>query len=472
MSETMTGVAMPEWLARRDTENGPWTVTNGPAQRGEAWTNQHDRKMRVPFGGDETNRVIRAHEMAHARVSPENAVLGTELGISEGSVRCAEEFRVNQIIRTAGFDIDLLVDGSERRAGERLAQMGDYAGLVQFVAACAGTAGATAFIRGIRNIDPELAKSIREVEKSVIKTWRKSARRYGDAWQAKRWGSTERLSNGYPRGYYEHTIPLAQMLDLAISTLTPDTDGDGEGDENGDGNGSSEQSQRVKDAVNGRAGVWGKLLFDNEVRLTKTVSGSLGRRRSATNMGRNPRRINRMLTDPQRRVFDKTHRSIGGVVIIDQSGSMALSIEQVEQIMEASPGCTIIGYSHRARSNDVPNIWILAENGRRAEQVRPGSGGNGVDVPAVKFAVSKARRGEPIVWITDGVCTSSHDDRPYENLYEDAARVVRRHGIHMVPDVRGGVEAMKRIAAGERLSTNFVGPVEAMARRLGIAGRH
>lgn len=472
-----TGVAMPEWLARQDRDNGAWDVRNGPAQRGEAWTNQRERLMRVPFGGDETNRVIRAHEMTHARVSPELAILGVELGISEGAIRAAEEFRVNQLVKTAGFDINLLVDGSERRAGERLAEMGDYEGLVQFVAATADTDGAKAFLRGVRNIDPDLAKSLREVEKAIIKTWRKDARRNGDKWTAKRWGNTTPVNvpqsdkDGWTAGYRDYVIPLAQMLDIATEALKPSDDVDSDG---GEDKGANEDSviERVKDAVTGRGGRWGTLLFDDDVRLTKTVRGSLGRRRTATNMGRNPRRINRMLTDPQRRVFDKTYRSTGGVVVIDQSGSMSLSIEQVEQIMEASPGCTIIGYSHRAGSAGIPNIWILAENGRRTENVRKGSGGNGVDVPAVKFAVSKARRGEPIIWVTDGVVTSSHDDKCYPNLFEDAARIVKRHHIHMVPDVRSAVKSLGRLSCGESLPTQFVGPILTYAERLGIATRH
>lgn len=475
-----TGYAMPEWLARNDTENGAWDVRNGPAQRGEAWTNQRDRIMRVPFGGDETNRVIRAHEMTHARVSPQLAVLGTELGISEGSIRCAEEFRVNQLVRTAGFDINLLVDGSERRAGERLAEMEDYAGLVQFIAATADTDGAKAFLRGVKNVDPDLAKALREVEKSIIKMWRQHARRYGDKWQAKRWGDTTPVTvsqsdkEGWTKGYRDYVIPLAQMLDLAVAALTPPSDEDDESIDGEEDKGQNEETKidRVKRAVTGRGGVWGQLLFDDEVRLTKTVKGSMGRKRVATNMGRNPRRINRMLTDPQRRVFDRTNRGIGGVVVIDQSGSMSLSIEEVETIMEASPGCTIIGYSHKAGSTGIPNIWILAENGRRTENVRKGSGGNGVDVPAVKFAASKARRGEPILWVTDGMVTSSHNDQLYDNLEEDAARVVRRHGIHMVPDVKGAVEALRKVAAGEQLPTKYVGRVYNAANRLGIVVRH
>lgn len=472
-----SGVAMPEWLARRDVQNGAWTVTNGPAQRGEAWTNQRDRVMRVPFGGDETNRVIRAHEMMHARVSPTLAILGTEMGLSEGSVRCAEEFRVNQLVKTAGFDINLLVDGSEKHAGQRLAEMADYAGLVQSIAATADTEGAKAFLRGVRSVDPELAKAIREVEKAVIKTWRTSVRKHGSVeWTAKFWGATNPVrspgsteTDGYTEGYANYTIPLAQMLDIAINSLTPDDSEPDEGEEKAEN--EKANIDRIKDALNGNSGVWGSLLFDSEVRLTKSVKGSMGRRRTATNMGRNPRRINRMLTDPQRRVFDKTFRSTGGVVVIDQSGSMSLSVEDVEKVMAASPGCTIIGYSHRAGSAGIPNIWILAENGRRAETVRRGSGGNGIDVPAVKYAVSKARRGEPVLWVTDGMVTSSHNDYLYDNLEEDAAKIVKRHGIHMIPNVNRAVESLGKLARGESLPTQFVGRVHTAAARLGIAAR-
>jgi hypothetical protein len=465
MSANQSGVAMPEWLARRDKANGSWTVKNGPAERGQAWTNQKERVMRVPFGGDETNRVIRAHEMAHARVTPELAILGVERGISEGSIRSAEEFRVNQLVRTAGFDTNLLIDGSEKMSGERLAEMVNYEGLVHSIATMAGTEGAKAFLRGVKSVNPDLAKAIREVEKAVIKTWTKTARKKGDKWTAKSWGDTQPVGeNGYTSGYLNYVIPLATMLDMAISALEEGEVSSGEGE--GESEDTKPDIELIKDAVNGRTGRWGKLVFDVNVRPTRSVRGALGKRRSATNMGRNPRRIGRMLTDPQRRVFDKTTRGIGGIVIIDQSGSMSLSVEDIESIMEASPGCTIIGYSHRAGSVDVPNIWILAEGGKRVEQVRRGAGGNGVDVPAVKFALSKARRGESVIWVCDGIVTSGDNDTTYRNLDEEAARLVKRNGIHMVRNVDGAIESLTRLARGEHLPTKFIGPVHHAASRL------
>ena len=481
MSGTATGlgVAMPEWLARRDTPNGAWEVQRGEAKRGEAWTNQRDRVMRVPFGGDETNRVIRAHEMTHARVSPMNAILGTEKGYSEGSIRAAEEFRVNSLVRVAGFDIDFLVDGSENIAGQRLAQMNDIEGMVTSIAAMANTKGAAAFLRGVKTVDEDLAKALREVEKAVIKTWAKPARRTSDSSVAKKFGSTRPCQSegweGYNAGFRDFTIPLAKMLDSIIDALTPDPEDEGDEDEgNGDSADGKNEAEakkpkdRVGDAIAGRHGRWGNLIFDREVRLTKTMRGSLGRKRVATNVGRNPRRMNRMLTDPQRRIFDKTIRGTGGVVLIDQSGSMALSVEQIEKMMEASPGCTIIGYSHRAGSTDRPNIWTLAQNGRRVAEVRKGSGGNGVDGPALRYAIAQARRGEPIVWVCDGCVTSGDDDMVYENLDIECAKLVVRNRIHMAKDVKAGIAALQRVAKREKLPTVMVGNVYSRAYKAGI----
>jgi hypothetical protein len=190
--------------------------------------------------------------------------------------------------------------------------------------------------------------------------------------------------------------------------------------------------------------------------LTERVAGRLGRKRIATNVGRDPRRINRMLTDPERRVFDKRARNIGGVIVIDQSGSMRLTHDDIWRIIHSSPGCTIIGYSHESRSTGVPNIWVMAERGRVAKTVPSGNGGNGVDGPALLYGLSKRRGREPFIWVCDGYVTDSHDDH-HNNLAKVCVNLVNRHGIHMVPDVEGAIDALKRVGSGETLKTNLVG---------------
>jgi hypothetical protein len=85
-------------------------------------------------------------------------------------------------------------------------------------------------------------------------------------------------------------------------------------------------------------------------------------------------------------------------VVIDQSGSMDLSSEQLDELLSLSPSLTVIGYSHRP--GDVaatPNVWILARGGRRvaSDDLPSGNVGNGVDLPVLEFANGLRRSGEP-----------------------------------------------------------------------------
>lgn len=467
----ITGVAMPEWLNRRDRENGAWQVRNGPAQRGEAWTALHERIMRVPFAGDETNRVIRAHEMMHARVSPETR-LGIELGISDDALQAAEEFRVNTLVSAAEFDLNVLVDGSERLTGQRLAQMEDYRNLVFMTAATAGGKACKDMLRGVRNVNPGLAKNLRELEKSLLGMWKRRVRDYGAERAAQSWGSTKPVSNdhptmgGYPRGYAKYTIPIARSLD-DLAKMLDETKGEAEGEaDTEDGEQQPMDGKLVKDLVAATPGEWANLVF-RETRVNRKAKGNLGRKRIAANTGINPRRMNRMLTDPQRRVFDRKRRINGGIVIIDQSGSMALSTDDIERLMEASPGCTIVGYSNMPGYRDQDNAWVLARDGRRVETLPSGHGGNGVDGPIVRWAVEQVKRSEPIVWVCDGVVTSYHDT-VHLNLTLECAQLVRRHSIHMTPTVTDAIAALSQLEKGRRLPTTYTGEVHKAARRLGF----
>ena len=120
---------------------------------------------------------------------------------------------------------------------------------------------------------------------------------------------------------------------------------------------------------------------------------------------------------------------------------------------------------------DQPNIWFLAKNGKRVENVPDRRHGNGIDGPALRFAVKQARRGEPIVWVCDGRVTSGDDDQTYDNLSDECARLVAKHKVHMAFDVPKGVAALKRIAKGERLPVAYTGHVATAARRLNLATR-
>ena len=442
---TPKGAAHPEFNSRRRDvqQTTSWVVEEGQATRGEAWSDLDEHRMRVPFGVDEYARIIRAHELMHVRISPrdKHKALTAFEGIEPRAVECAEEFRVNEMCKRAGFDMNELCDGSEAKSGERFAQNKDWSGAVYFMAALAGTKAAKDYLRGVRKADPEWAKALREVEKALTKC----AKRFSDS----KMSSTTDVE-GLPLGFRRATFEFAKILRTAAEAGQPQESDDGMQDAKVD-------PDKVKKTLTGGDQGFAQMVLDESLSMTRRVKGNLGRKRVASNVGRNPRRMSRMLTDPQRRVFDRTIHGQGGIVIIDQSGSMSLNDHDLMAILEAAPGCVVIGYSHRPGSVGEPNVWVLAERGKVADEVRRGNGGNGVDGPALRFALSKRKRNEPVLWVCDGVVTDGAKDEAHQALSEECAALVVKHGIHMVENVEDAVEALERVKTGARLSAHAVG---------------
>lgn len=461
--------AMPEFLSPRHdgVAVGSWSVEDGRPVRGDAWTRLDEMRMRVPVGNDETTRLIRAHEMMHARVSPispEAAYIGLS-AFTPRVVECSEEFRINTLVSRAGFDLSALADGSESKSGKRLTENEQWAEAVCFLTALAGTKAASDFLRGVRSANPEWAKSLRAVEKALVKRLKKvSHRNIGNTMPDD--------STGLPQGFIVYTRRIAEIVTAAIKAGEKSVT-DEFGDDI-DGVTETVSAKRIEDAmssVSGGAGVFAALRLDNNVALTRHVSGAMGRKRIATNVGRNPRRIHRIMTDPERRIFDRTTKGQGGIVLIDQSGSMSMSDTELWEIINSAPGCVIIGYSHATGSPDTPNTWVLAERGRVCSEIREGNGGNGVDGPALRFALSKRKHGEPVIWVCDGLVTAGGDDCYYPNLGEECASLVIRHGVHMVDTVREAKNALERAKRGVRLPARLTGHLRSTVAAMN-AGLH
>ena len=381
---------LPELIQRRDGTNdepGEWQIDPCPADRGVPRTAVLLKHMVVPVQNYQLDRVIRAHEMMHAKVSPGDRSPWLDRGVaSDRALVSAEELRVNFLVEKAGFDISILEDGTEMNAGERIAERGDWAEAVYFMAAVSGTGGINKYLTGIRRHKPGWGPRLRRIhellQKELRRIWRQEGRRSLTSTTTR---TGRDPANELIDGFF-HTEAIAEYLDrLADSPISKDDL-------------ESHRLQRAEDA-----GTWAQLNV-KEQNLTRHVPGGLGKRRIASNMGRNPRRLSRLLTDPQKRIFDRKVKGNGGVVLIDYSGSMSLSEKDVLEIMEAAPGCTVAAYSTNDYDRDgKANCWILGERGRMTTNIPRSRVGNGVDHPALVWAVQqKQRRSAPIVWVTDG----------------------------------------------------------------------
>ena len=401
----------PELLQRPDSDRSPWTIESGNPVRGDAWTNFTAHSMRVPRDDSPTSRVIRAHELSHAKFSPiTDTPTIEELRARFGDqvLTVIEEARVNLLIERAGFDISLLHDGSEKPCGVRTATIGDWHGAVCFSVATYGcTSAHKDFIAGIRSVNKEWAKTLAVMVRAI-----KKAVPYIDL-------ADQSLSeDGTPNGYVSTIKALGRIV---FNTMYSQVNND-------------EERKRLNRSFTPGSrrppsGRWATLVLDTSIALDTAVRAPLLRRGGAPSAsGTRVAYPQRYLTDPRRRVFSAPRRSRGGVVVIDQSGSMDIGVKDLEEMLSLSPGLTVIGYSHSP--GDVagtPNAWVLARDGKRASVVRDGNVGNGVDLPVLEYAQSLRRSGEALVWVCDGQTTDSHD-HPFGA--EEVARFIRRHHVH------------------------------------------
>jgi len=475
---TIEIIPIPEMLGRKDAEHGAWQVDSCAPVRGLPHTNIVDRQMVVPVSQEETDRVIRAHEMVHAKISPaDDFILWINRGVaSETALRVVEEVRVNYLVKKAGFDpMKHLSDGSELRSGQEMTSRGDWANAVYSAVAYTCSAGLKEFLTGVRRENRAWGESLREIAKKVEKEMMRADKR-GTL------GSTNRdpRTGLAPLGF-SHTERIAELVDrFANPPKDENEDEQGENeqnspqDKNEEGkskestkskNGKTDKAPLNKDEIKKKnpvaqqgAGVpqWAELKV-RKLALTRHAPGGLGRKRRAHDMGRNPRRIQNALSDPYKRIFDATKKGNGGVVLIDGSGSMSLTTEDIVKIVDSAHGATVAVYSaDSANIND--NLLILAEKGKMVQSLPPRNGGNGVDGPALKWAIQQRQHAKaPVVFITDGAVHGL--GQGYNDLLAmDCINMVLKHRVIVRANVADGVKALDEIKAGRKPARWFPYP--------------
>jgi hypothetical protein len=432
--------------------------------------------MKAPFDDSEMSRAIRAHEMMHAKVSP-----GAEMGVwfargiaSEEALRACEELRVNLLCQKAGFDMkNHLSDGGETEDGERIAATNDWASAVFMAVACAGTASSKKYLTGIRRNNRLWGKALRKVTV-------RAEREMNKAYQTGSLASTSVTDSGLaPRGMV-HTERLAEWVDRLAAQEPPkppetkeetggETGGEGEPENSGnpihsnEGPSASqtfeefdEQLKTVTpDDYRGSAvPEWDELVVGRPS-LNVHAPGSIGKKRIASNSGRHPRRLHRLLTDPQRRIFDRTIHGKGGVIVIDCSGSMSLSVAEIKTILKSAPGATVLAYSTVSAVDGSESAWILAHKGKMVTTLPEMGGGNGVDHPALEWGIkARQRPTSPVVWITDGgVCGKNFS---FTNvLAMQCIKTCQKNNVLVYPHVEEAVEALQKLSRGERPLTHW-----------------
>lgn len=499
MERETTRPAAPEWVTavRRDravdsTLSGSWSVFSGPVSRGSAFTDFSNHAMTIPAGDSIVARGVRFHELLHARFSPSSvpATLAEQMGFPVETLRVAEEMRLNLLGRTAHYSprtranhvetmgvsdftpsvysemsaaIAALQDGTEQKAADFCADQDDWRGAVYLMCSTWGTDVFRDVKRRLRR-KPEWKDAVQEVTdrmRSLFGYETKNTDR-GGHWQARAWSGTDPVAYKWrgrfavqevtlPIGFVQATMMISSFIEDTIQDKN-DADGRGRDGELGDEpNPGGTPDLRVTSEARWVAPFMGMTS------LTEATTRFLGRRKRPAAMGRRPVRPDRLITDPERRIFREEAPGIGGVVVFDCSGSMGVDYDVVRETVAQFAGATVLAYS--AGDSKRPNMWVLARNGRMvsAEEMNrlELNRGNGVDGPALRHAVRLRRSPRDFVmWVSDVGVTGIGDYQHRDHL-TDCADLCRRYNIVQVNDCDSALEKlaeMKRNGAMPRRS--------------------
>lgn len=436
----------PELASGRtdDFPIGPWRIREGSSLRGGASCNFSDRLLIVPFGNSEVDRIVRAHELAHIRISPHVFVASDSLGVHPRALECAEEYRVNQLLLHLGFDISLLCDGSERTGGARLAEGSQWDEALCFLFAVLGTGAEKPYLAGIRSQQRAWVAPLLAVVKRVRSVMGTTA--------PETFGSTIATPAGLPDGYLSYTVPMAKVISTAMQAKPPQ---------------SSEELRRFRRSLEPGSrkpptGAFAPLVLAERSESYVLQRRKVHRRTTSSVTGPVLRYPSRLLTQSEPKAFARKQRSIGGVIVIDQSGSMDISTEQLDRLLEAAPDSLILGYSHRPGDmGATPNAWVLANATGVVATPPAGNVGNGVDGPALEWAIRLRRPGERLIWVSDGQVTDAND-HPCNTLTLSCASLVRQHSIFLVR----GLDQVESAFRGKQFPLESFGRVgRALAQR-------
>lgn len=380
--------------------------------------------MHVPFVDDERARKMRLQEQAHVKYTP-NVNPYSIPGVHGDTVQACEDGRVIQYTnrkrsewRRINTHVQVLPEESFDRFGEefrklaqRLAgQLDEDARTMRIIDAARLLAMSRGYIEGVR---------LDSITESLGLSW---IRDLVNHLHGEFLGSKQ-----VPE--FADTVDYARELERACEELEEQLKRQRQEFEDSDIPGGDIPEPIEDDAL------WGQMNIE-KAPLTEALRADKTRRQRPHDQGAVPRYMHRLLSD--QRVFGRRRKEkhFQGTVLIDHSGSMNLSADQVDAILRRWPAVTIATYSGRSADGV---LRIVAKNGRRAAQEfleRPSGTNNLVDGPALDWL---AKQKGPRVWISDGGVTGVGGSSM--GLRLDAARKVNAGKIKRIPNVQDLLDA-------------------------------
>lgn len=429
-----------------------WTVHGTPDNKLGGSTDNLNKKMTVPLNreceycGVNHARQVRRHELGHAKWSPKT-IGKLKPVVRAEAVHALEEVRVNYLLARVNLgtsDWQLCEELAQAKI-KQLVDKGSIAELILFgLASYSLSPNPDAANHYYKFIDGREYGLFQDEIKDAMMDSKYTGMRQADLQYALNVVNTfiRRLVDTYSsygmisyRKVQKLSEPLSVILDAFLDRppeqeiLSGKPSGfeeieeseDGESQQSGQSGGSGptdDLEQRMRKQLVDKmtyspstdVGIWGDMTI-HKPHLSVNLQSRLknGRSYRPSDIGYNPKYINRFCID--RKIFKQKQTVLGGTILIDASGSMSFSGEDILDILTILPAATIAMYNGSHLTGD---LRIIAKGGSRVneEYLNNHTGrGNVVDGPALDWlATMPARR----IWVSDmhvfgsGAGSSSH----------------------------------------------------------------
>ena len=403
-----------------------WAVEPSPGDLSGA-TDTKRARLLAPISDTPTGRMVRNHELAHAKITPAMAAgtLTKRHSVSMEALQWSEDSRISTFLSYNDLVDDEALSDDEADALARVCggSIRGIAGalLVNWSLDSQRTRLEGAFIRaGIPAVDLQGISDRVEAIRAGIDRVASGRHRRG---RRKSWARTY----GDRKGFNTFTVPLAKAFDAEFPE-------GGSGGDKGDKCGPPDRAiERKLAAVRGSKN-WGRITDVFRPRLDRAVRPprSPGRRFSDT--GVIPTAIHRIPTDGA--VFTTRRKTKGGTVLCDASGSMHYSDSDIERILQEAPGSTVAFYAGANYGAPRGRIVVAADRGRATSvdeihRALPGKE-NLIDGPALRWL---ARQPAPRFWISDEGVGGVADFGPGGPCHRECLEICRAANITIVPRI-------------------------------------
>lgn len=450
-----------------------WTVHQTPDNSPAAKTDNLNKNMHVPldrncdFCGVNHSRMIRRHELGHAKWSPKT--MGKlKPGVRKEAVEVLEEIRVNYLLARNGLDLNeptMCLDNIQVKTNDMLMHASLSSIILYGMASMWPVVELNEQLwRGYRDDWCPEFKAVQTfifmcIDDININEVRKEELRFAQNVMHRFYSKLTDSYGSYGMISYRKVQNLSVELSLILNTFTeppkkediysnPQNGLEGpaeEGEEDdtleeqeaGAGPSNNDLERRMRRGLLEQMkyqrqgiGVWGDMEI-HKPPLTVNLTSRLknGRAYRPADIGYNPKYINRYCVD--RKIFKQKQHVLGGTILIDASGSMSFSGQDILEILQQLPAATIAMYNGSGYNGD---LRVIAKNGRRVDEQymdRHSGRGNVVDGPALDWLSSMpARR----IWVSDMHVFGKGNDSGI-NLVKYCLDMCTKHKIINLKDV-------------------------------------